>query len=282
MDIAAGEGVRLGGLNLNDRVGGVGYKTNSITGWWEPTASTGNLVQREGASGGWMDEAHSMGRHMTVKGSVRSDSYAETAVMLEAIWAALPIQGTTPLVVEKVGRPKYAMVRQEDKPDVVWLTDTYATFDFQVHSKEWRLFSGDGSGPTYSQTVGLPRTEGGRRRPFRLPSAIDAEVISGAVRVSNAGNAPAPVEVRFDGPVPSPTVRTPDGQWQTFDLDVLAGQSLVIDQTAKTVLLNGVTRRGSMRGDWIKLSPGSNSLIFDAASYNEAARMTVSWSDSWK
>ena len=56
---------------------------------------------------------------------------------------------------------------------------------------------------------------------------------------------------------------------------------LVVDQDARSVRLNGVSRRGAMRGEWLAPVPGDR-LVFDAGSFVEAARMTVSWSDSWK
>lgn len=282
MEVSSDVGVLLGGLDLQTRVAGVGYAIAEIDGWWEPTASTGSVTQNPGAPGGWLDEAHEMGRRLVASGSIDSDSHSQSVAMWNALVRALPVRGTTPFVVVEDGAPLYVMVRQEDKPDIKWLTDTYATFDFQLHSREWRRFSGDGSGPTYSQTVGLPRTQGGRVRPYTLPSTINATVVSGSVDVVNTGTAPAPVIARFDGPVSGPTVRLSDGQWLSFDLDVLAGQSLVVDLDARTVLLNGVSRRGTLRGRWLVLAPGSNTLTFDAASYDEAARMTVSWSDSWK
>ena len=282
MEVASDVGVFLGGLDLQTRVLASGYAISSIKGWDEPTASTGQVTQRQGASGGWLDEAESAGRRLVVAGSIDSDSHSESVAMLRALWRALPVKGVTPFVVVENGAPLYAMVRQEDKPDTDWLTDTYVTFNFQLHSKEYRRFSGDGSGPSYSQTVGLPRTQGGRVRPYVLPSRINATVVSGSVDVVNAGNAPAPVVVRFDGPVSSPAVRMPDGQWMSFALDVLPGQELTVDFDAHTVRLNGVDRRASVRGRWLVFGPGANTLIFDAASYVEAARMTVSWSDSWK
>lgn len=282
MEVASDVGVFLGGLDLQTRVDGVGYAVADVDGWWEPTASTGAVTQRQGASGGWLDEAESVGRRLVVKGSVESGSHAESVAMLEALWRALPVKGTTPFVVVEDGVPRHVMVRQEDKPETDWLTDTFVTFDFQVHSKDWRRFAGDGSGPTHSVTVPLPRTQGGRVRPYTLPARISATVVSGSVDVVNVGSAPASVVARFDGPVSSPTVRMPDGQWMTFALDVLPGQELTVDFDARTVLLNGVSRRGVVRGRWLVFEPGVSTLIFDAGSFDEAARMTVSWSDSWK
>lgn len=282
MEVPAGVRVLLNGLDLTDRVAGPGYAVRELEGWWEPTASTGSVVQRAGAPGGWLDEAHPMGRRLVARGSIDSGSHAESAAMLDALWRALPVDGRAPLVVVEDGIASHVMVRQEDKPDITWVTDTYVTFDFQLHSREWRRLAGDGSGPSRSVTVGLPFTQGGRRRPYVLPSRIDGVAVSGLVELVNMGSAPPPVVVTFTGPVSRPSVRSEvTGRSQWFDLDVLPGQSLVVDQDARTVRLNGVSRRGAMRGEWLAPVPGDR-LVFDAGSFVEAARMTVSWSDSWK
>lgn len=282
MEVPAGVRVLLNGLDLTDRVAGPGYTVRELEGWWEPTASTGSVVQRMGAPGGWLDEAHPSGRRLVARGSIDSDSHAESAAMLDALWRALPVDGRVPLVVVEDGVASHVMVRQEDKPDITWVTETYVTFDFQLHSREWRRLAGDGSAPSRSVTVGLPFTVGGRRRPLVLPSRIDAVVASGSVELVNLGSATPPVVVTFAGPVSRPVVRSRlTGRSQWFDLDVLPGQELVVDQDARSVRLNGVSRRGAMRGDWLSPVPG-DSFVFDAGSFDEAARMTVSWSDAWK
>ncbi len=282
MEITPDLGVRLGGLELHDRVAGVGFKTIGLTGWDEPTASTGTIIQRAGASGGYPDEAHSMGRRLVWHGSINSHSHAESLAMLAALWRALPVADTTPFVVTDLGVPRHVPVRQEDKPDADWLTDTHISVNFQLQSDEWRRLAGDGLAPAHSITVGLPYTSGGRVLPYTLPSAIDATTVSGSVQVANAGDAKPAAAVLFTGPVPSPTVRMPDGQSMTFEVDVLPGQELYVDFDTHEVLLNGVSRSGSRRGAWLQFAPGDNTLIFDAASYNADARMTVLWSDSWK
>lgn len=282
MEITPDLGIRLGGLDLNNRKAGGGFKTTGLDGWDEPTASTGTVTQRAGASGGDLDEAHSMGRRLVWRGSIDSGSHAESAAMLAALWRALPVAGVTPFVVDDLGAPRYVPVRQEDKPDADWLTDTFISVNFQLQSDEWRRLAGDGLAPAHSVTVGLPYTSGGRVRPYTLPSAIDATTVSGSVQVANAGDATPAVAVLFTGPVPSPTVRMPDGQSMTFDLDVLVGQELYVDFDTHEVLLNGVSRSGSRRGSWLQFAAGNNSLIFDASSYNADARMTAQWSDSWK
>lgn len=282
MEITPSMGVRLGGLSLHNRVAGVGFKTAKVDNWWGPTASTGEMYQNAAGDGAWFGEAFSQGRNPVVAGSLRGRDRVHALALRQDLVSAIPVRGTTPLVVQDAGESWYAMVRQADKPDIIWLTDTHATFNIQLQSEEYRLLAGDGTGPAHRQTVKLPSTIGGRRRPFRLPSAIGAEVVSGSVTLSNRGDAPAPVVLEFTGPVPRPTVRMPDGQWLAFDLEVLEGQTLVVDLDARTAHLNGVPRVSRKRGEWLRLGPGDNILTFDSAAYSDAATMTALWSDARK
>lgn len=274
--------VSLAGGALEGLSAGVEWSCNTLTGWWESTGTTGQVVQRAFQSGGWADQAFSEPRTLVVGGLLRAPDRPSARVAVEGLMALLSVDQLVPFVVTEDGLTRHVMVRQEGKPVIEWLTDTLISWNVQLVAPDWRRFAGDGSGPTRSVMVRLPSTTGGRRRPYTLPATIGASVVSGSVDVVNVGTAPARVVVSFTGPVSSPTVRMPDGQWMTFALDVLAGQVLEVDFDARTVLLNGVSRRGSVRGRWLVFGPGSNNLIFDAASYNEAARMTVSWSDSWK
>ena len=277
--------VRLPGMVLQGQAPGpapVAGVFSGLKGWWDPPPSTGAVAQRSYQHGGWADRAYYPPRVLVLEGSLFGNDPLLVRDAFESFIGGLSINELFPMVVEEGGLVRHAMVRLEEDPLITWRGGGSASFNIQLIAPDYRRFSGDGSGPTYSRTVGLPFTQGGRVRPYTLPSTINATVVSGSVDVVNAGTAPAPVTVRFDGPVSGPTVRLPDGQWVSFDLDVLPGQSLVVDLDARTVLLNGVSRRGAMRGRWLVLGPGNNTLTFDAASYDEAARMTVSWSDSWK
>lgn len=283
--VSQGYRVRLPGIVLQGQaaesapVAGV---FEDLTGWRNPTPSTGAITQRSYQHGGWAGPAFYEPRVLVLKGSLFGDDPLAVRDAVEAFVGGLSINEFFPLVVEEAGLVRHVMVRLEADPKVVWNGGEVATFDLQFGAEDWRRFAGDGSGPTHSVTVGLPFTSGGRIRPYTLPSTINATVVSGSADVVNVGSAPARVVARFDGPVSSPSVRMPDGQWMTFALDVLPGQELSVDFDARTVLLNGVSRRGVVRGHWLVFGPGLNTLIFDAGSYDEAARMTVSWSDSWK
>lgn len=274
--------VTLDGSALEGVVEGVEWSCSNLVGWWDATGTTGQVAQRSYQSGGWIDRAFSEPRTLVVSGLLRAPTRVDARLATESLMRLMSVDTLVPLVVTEDGLSRYVMARQEGKPVVEWVTDTLVSWNIQLVAPDWRRFSGTGPTPTYSQTVGLPRTQGGRVRPYTLPARISATVVSGSVDVTNVGSAPAPVVVRFDGPVSSPTVRMPDGQWMSFALDVLPGQELTVDFDARTVLLNGVSRRGVVRGRWLVFGPGVSTLIFDAGSFDEAARMTVSWSDSWK
>ena len=261
---------------------GVSGFFQELSGWWEPSPSTGEVEQRAYASGGVPGRAFHQSRVLVFKGGFRGDDPVAVREEFEAFVGALPIDGLFPLVVEEGGLVRHVMARLEGDPLVSWRGGKTATLNLQFVAPMWRRLAGDGSNPSRSVTVGLPFTQGGRRRPYVLPSRIDGVAVSGLVELVNMGSAPPPVVVEFVGPVSRPSVRSEvTGRSQWFDLEVLAGQSLVVDQDARSVRLNGVSRRGAMRGEWLAPVPGDR-LVFDAGSFVEAARMTVSWSDSWK
>ena len=286
-------GLALNGLPLTGRDpdGVVWSVKKPLKGWSGRTGSTGKATQRAYQDGAWVDRAYATGRTLVVPGDLRvrpdvgagGEQHLKLVAALDQLMGRLPGDDPAPFVVDEDGLRRHAMARLDGEPsDPIWVNPWLVRYGFQLFAPDYRRLAGDGSGPTHSVTVGLPFTEGGRVRPYSLPSTINATVVSGSVTVANAGNAPAPITVTFDGPVPRPSVRSAvTGRSQWFDLDVLPGQSLVVDQDAHTVLLNGVGRGNTMRGEWLDPVP-DDVLVFDSAAYSPDARMTVSWFDSWK
>lgn len=282
MQVSPKVGVWLDQLDLQDRTGGQGFRTTDLSGWWEPAGTTGEQVQRSNAPGAWLSEAHPTGRRLVLKGGIQSPTHRESVARLDALTAAIPGDEPRPLAVLEDGSLQHLLVRQEDIPIYKWLSDTYVTYDVQLQSGMHFRRAGDGTRWSHSITVGLPLSQGGRQYPYRLPSAFSATVTSGTVQLPPAGSAPPAVELAFAGPVLNPAVRTSDGQVMVFALEVLAGQTLVVNLQDETVMLNGVPRRGTLQGSWLQLPKAGTTLIFDAATYTAAARMTVSWSEQWK
>lgn len=143
------------------------------------------------------------------------------------------------------------------------------------------------SGVLHAETLVLPTTSGGLMLPLTLPLTIAATVVTGTKTLVNAGTAPAGLILRIDGPVSQPRVSmtAADGTVLTlrFGVDLTAGQWLDVDTAARTVYINGTaSRRGDTYGDWPILAPGAGGeLVFDAATYQASARLTVSYRDGW-
>lgn len=108
--------------------------------------------------------------------------------------------------------------------------------------------------------------------------------VSSDAQVTNDGNMPARPIITFFGPLTDPTV-TNETTGETFALDITlsAGQVLVCDFDARTVLLGGNTSRYyAVANDavWWSLLPGLNTIrLTDAAT--GTGRASISWYDTW-
>lgn len=270
----------FGSAPVPGRVTGV---FTDIRGWWDPTPSRGRVVERDYQHGGIPNEAYYSPRVLVLTGSLYGDDPLEVRDAFESFLGNLSINELFPIVVDEAGLVRHALVRLEEDPLIGWRGGEEATFNIQLIAPDYRRFAGDGTAPSRTATVGLPYTSGGRVRPYSLPSQIDAQVVAGSVNVVNSGSAPPVVIVTFHGPVPRPVVRSATtGDALMFDLEVLPGQSLVVDLGKRTALLNGVSRRGRKRGRWLTIPTEGDTLIFDAEAYDPDARMTVDQTEAWK
>ena len=141
------------------------------------------------------------------------------------------------------------------------------------------------SGALHTQQLGLPTSAGGLTVPITVPITVSGTFIAGRISITNAGNASTGLILRVDGPCNQPSVSVVSGgvtQTLQVALTLTAGQWLDIDTLARTVYLNGTaSRRGQASGIFPLLAPGSVDVAFNAASYDAAALLTVSWRDAW-
>jgi hypothetical protein len=118
-----------------------------------------------------------------------------------------------------------------------------------------------------------------------LPATVGAVVTAGRATAVNAGTATAGLRLRVDGPVQQPRVSLLDTGGVTtlrLALTLTSGQWVDVDTAARTVYLNGTaSRRGAASGGWPVLGPGGGEVAFDAAVFDPAASLSVSWRDAW-
>lgn len=249
-----------------------------LEGWWEPTKSSGETTERILAHGGWDNRAFYGARYITVRGILWGDNDRQIEAGLNALAAAIPLDQRRPLAVRRHGEVLHVMARQEDQPQFDWQGGDTAEFDIQFSAADYRRLVGDGSPDadwTIHGPVGVPASRGGITFPLKFPIKSDAETTTGRITTHLAGTAPPNVVVEFDGPVDQPSVRDiPSSKRTWFDISLSAGQTLTVNLNTHEVLLNGVSRRGTRRGTWIKPAR-EHVLEFTANGSNDQGRMTV-------
>jgi hypothetical protein len=133
-------------------------------------------------------------------------------------------------------------------------------------------------------TTSLPTAAGGLNFNLTFNASFGATSTSGLLNLTNQGTFDAPPQIRFDGPVTNPRVEnlTQDKRLQ-LDITLAAGEFLLLDAEARTVLLNGTASRYNTlttTSEWFDLQPGSNSLAFQASTPSSAT-ITISWRSAW-
>lgn len=281
--------LQLGGVLITGTPLGPTYEAGAwftaLSGWWEAPSSTGQTTQFLLADGGWNDRAFRTPRVIEIEGHVEAESRPELRDALERLMAAIPVDEQVPFVVSEDGLQRYCMVRMSGDPKVTWEHGSYPIADFNI-----QLVAGDprrlaGTGPEDGWRVygpvGLPNSTGGLTFPFTTPQPITAVTSTGRVALRLGGTAQGNTVVEFVGPVLNPGIREVGaGRNLWFDLRLLEGQRLTVDLRTRAVLLNGVSRRGARRGQWVS---AANDAVFEftAENYDQYARMIVRTQEAW-
>lgn len=125
---------------------------------------------------------------------------------------------------------------------------------------------------------------GGMGYPITYPFGFGSGGVGGDLVLTNPGNVPAPLLVRIDGPVTNPTFAI-DGRALQLQLVLAAGDFLLIDTEARSVLLNGTaSRRGAVVAGsvWPQVPPGTSTLQYRASSASDpAALLSVTYRGAW-
>lgn len=281
--------LELGGLAITGMVprrepwGRVWFQ--NLDGWWNRPGSTGESTQRLLAHGGWDNRAFFTPRIIEITGLIDAPSRPALREGIEDLMSRIPLDVREPLVVREDGLTRHVMARQSGDPDVAWEQGgrLLAEWNIQLSAADHRKLTGDGTGDSWRThgPVSLPMRRGGIRFPLRFPWRSDAVTTSGRITLALAGTATPSIRVEFHGPVTRPGVREiGSGRRLWFDLTLTEGQTLSVDLITRSVLMNGVSRRGTRRGDWI--TPQARmALEFVTGTYSEAARMSVLTQEAW-
>lgn len=136
----------------------------------------------------------------------------------------------------------------------------------------------------YTLVTTLPTAGGGLGFPVSFPISFGAQSTGGSIYGYNGGNFPASVNFRIDGPATNPKIEHV-GQSKSIqvNIDLAAGEYLILDSKARTVMLMGTASRYNLiaaGSSWFDMGVGSNELRFSAAT-TTAATLTAVWRDTW-
>lgn len=274
----------LAGLQIG---AGTPYKLVGVAGWFEmlatPLGGLASLTPKAFVNASYPLPYYAPERVVTILLDIET-----TPGQMPAVVGALT-QATQPGVVDVplsfqvggVSTMAYGSVSHRDVPTgLEWLTG-YAQATVELTCEDARRFGAD-----LSATTGLPSSTGGLSWPLSWPAVWSATQVTGQCAMTSPGNASGPMVLRVDGPVTAPVItHVSSGRSLVLgsNLTVYAGDFLLVDTEARTVLYNGQSSRNgyvTSRG-WFALDPGVNTLAFNADTYSTSALLTVTGTPAW-
>lgn len=139
---------------------------------------------------------------------------------------------------------------------------------------------------TLSGSSGIAGVSTGGRTYKRVYPLVYGTVAQGSgnlVALFNVGTAPAAPVFTIHGPLNTGwrLENSTTGDEESFDITLSSGDTLVIDNGAKTAYLNGSLVNGLLSGDWWTLAQGAN-VIKLFGDYNATASFTVTAVSRWR
>lgn len=136
-----------------------------------------------------------------------------------------------------------------------------------------------------SVTIGAPTGgSGGLTYPITYPLVYGVAATPSNATCTNTGDTPTNPTLVITGPITTPrVVNSTLTRAIEFDIDLAAGQTLVVDTDRGTVLLDGVTDRLYTRSNFsvpvehFELAPGDNNLTLVADVFGSGAQVSVTW-----
>jgi hypothetical protein len=264
---------------------GVEWWIGDLDGWEFPDVDVSPLA-RMGRHGVWVPPSWFRARMVTMRGTFVAPDLATAHIAGEQL-AALAALTTTPgvlsvyehnplrLEVRLAGRVRFDRSRAEGR---------HVNFEIPLIAADPRRYALAEQSVTFGVNV-APATGHG----FTFPLVFDFDFgsegeITGGTPVQVAGTVETPPTFTFRGPCTGPSItNVTTGKTWRYTGSLLAGETLVVDIDAATVLLGGTGNRYYLvdpASDWWMLIPGQNVLTYAAAGAG-TGDVTVKWRPAW-
>lgn len=279
--------IKIGALVFGVRDSeGVDWLIQDVTDW-SSTAVHSESADRPWGDGVWLGRQWISAKRFEIRLSLVARSYdaAFFESRVDAILKELPIRKTMPMVVKRWESVTVTMVRIEESVKVIPVDRRRWDISIQCIAPEILRYAADWETGQVAWDVyetGLPKKSGGLRVPFMVPFIIKSETVAGELRFIVGGSARPLALIEVTGPVKNPVIRDAVAGWRVaVNLDISAGERLVIDPTARTVELNGASRRGAISGGFPVIDVGEHLITWSADSYTPEARLKIRVAESY-
>lgn len=249
---------------------GTAWIATTVAGWSGPPTLRLSSVERPRRHGVFDGATYYGGRTITVVGTAQAVSRAAAVRAMDIIASVCAWDSSIlyPFTVVEPGQPtRRCMVRLAGDTKISAPYGGY-DFDFQI-----MLLAPDPRRYSDAQTLislALP-TPGptGLTFPSMAPlSLLGSGLLANRVTLTNAGTINTLPVVTVYGPVTNPTLgNSTTGQTLIFNIDIAAGEYLVVDFDTRAALLGGTAPRTytiDPSSSWWELRPGGNDVVFTA------------------
>ncbi|WP_433382818.1 phage distal tail protein [Streptosporangium sp. CA-115845] len=265
---------------------GTVYELVQLDGWIDSPGLTNGAAPRSTRHGSWPGGMRGQARTVTATLEIVADG-AGMGPAIRALRAATPIvrsaaQGSLAICCD--GETLVAAAKFAGR--IVPVDQPYSMGYVPQATVQWycadpRLYEP----AEQSVTIGAPTGgSGGLVYPLAYPLVYGTAPVPNTATCINTGNAETNPLVTFTGPLTVPRLVNGTLGWALiFDIDLPAGQTLIVDTDRGTALLNGTTDRLDTRSnlgvpvEYFELAPGPNDLSLLAEAFGEGAQVTVRW-----
>jgi len=185
-----------------------------------------------------------------------------------------------PLTVRERLTTRLAMVRLSAETKVADRTPYSFSWSLQLTAPDPVRYGTD----QRTAICGLPLPGTGVVFPITAWPLDFGEPADGSMGLANAGTVTTWPVWTISGECVQPVIRNAaTGQTLGFRLAMTGGDVLVVDVAARTVRLNGASRRAALLpgSTWFGLPAGTTGIEFDALRTDAPAVLAVAWRDAW-
>lgn len=270
---------------VTDAAGNKWHITSEIGLMHSPAPRT-NVVDREQSDGVFDGDTWLPGRSVVLEGVVRSPDFPTLYTAMRTLRGLLTAGSRRlPLVAAFPDLTLQTVVRRDGETLVDKLPSPRhptATFSLVLYAPDPNLYGGT----VQSASTGASTPSGGRAYNWAPPRAYGGAGTAGLITVTNNGDAttyPIITISAGSGPLVNPVITIPGGLGLVFNLTLNAGDVLVIDTGARTVVLNGTApRTWPLTSGTLGAGPGNTQYLFTATTADPTALMSVSWRDAYQ